>query len=656
MGHDVKLGRGGIREIEFIAQAHQLISGGRDVRLRNRATCQVLQVLADTGHIVRDTADELITAYKFLRTLEHRIQMVNDEQKHVLPSSLPEVTHIAGFMGYADVEVFSAELLIHLRTVQRHYERVFEHNAPQDGGPIANIATDNDLDPKAIKTVEELGFKFPDQALTTIQSWSHAPYRAMRYERARALLSELVGPLLAAASKTADPDAALRNFDGFLGLLPEGVQLFSLLRANPWLLNLLAEIMGSAPRLAALLGRNTGLLDGMLDTEFLSPLPSPAELSVDLELKLEQAQDYQDILDMSRTWANDHRFRVGIQVLRNTVSPNQASRSQSDLADVAIQILLPKVTAEFARQHGTFPGSEMCVLGLGKLGGREMTFTSDLDLVFIYNVDEDGQSDGPKPLFPSTYFARLSQRFINALAAPTGEGRLYEVDMRLRPSGRAGPIAQTTAGFAKYQHENAWTWEHMALTRARVITAGPQLKGEVESIIQSVLTASRLPGPLVADMAAMRAKMRQEFGTENIWMVKHAQGGMLDVEFIAQYLQLKYAAENPGILSANTGDCLDRLSDAGLLDPDQSQLLCSAFALYTGVQSLIRLCTEDSFNENNVPAGLQKALSDVGQTTDFESLKRLLQDTEAKVYRCFENLIVQSAACQPSAEGIQKQV
>jgi len=655
LGHDVKLGRGGIREIEFIAQAHQLISGGRDVRLRARGTCKVLAILTETGHMEADAAQELTAAYRFLRTLEHRIQMVNDEQRHDLPNSTEGLAHISGFMGFDNVDNFCEEVLGHLRTVHRHYQRVFDDDVPQGEGALAQIANVGESDPAAIQTLTDLKFANPEQALAIIHGWNQAPYRAMRYERARALLSDLVPPLLTAVSKTADPDGALRHFDGFLGVLPEGVQLFSLLHANHWLLDLLAEIMGSAPRLATLLGRNTGLLDSVLGTEFLEPLPDPSVLADDLEKTLDQARDYQDILDLSRSWANDHRFRIGIQVLRNTVSPTQASRSQSDLADVIVRALLPRVIGEFSIQHGTFPNSDMCVLAFGKLGGQEMTFTSDLDLVFLYRIEEAEQSDGPKPLSPGTYFARLSQRFINALSAPTGEGRLYEVDMRLRPSGQSGPIAQTIEGFAKYQRESAWTWEHMALTRARVVSAGHELKHDVEAVVQSVLVTPRPAGGLVVDVAEMRRKLRQEFGKDDIWSIKHTPGGLLDVEFIVQYLTLKHASENTELLCTNTGDSLHQLTKAGVLSESQSQLLLEAFHLYTAVQSLIRLCTENGFDENTAPPDFRSALAHAAGTSDFNSLTQLLQDVEANVYSYFDELIVQPAAKEADIQNARIQ-
>lgn len=637
-GHDVKLGRGGIREIEFTVQAQQLLTGGRDPRLRDRRTCEMLHRLAETGHLDARGATELTDAYRFLRTLEHRLQMVNDEQTHHLPETAEGIAHIACFMGYGGAEPFSAALLQHLERVQAHYENLFIDDLPRDEGGLAHVATAAEGSKAIMDSLVALGFSQPERARKTVHAWGLAPYRAMRYERARTLLNDLIPTILTALSKTAEPDAALARFDDFLRRLPEGVQLFSLLHANAWLLDLLAEIMGSAPRLAALLGHNAGLLDAVLDTDFYQPLADAGALAEDLAQTLERARDYQDVLDLSRSWTNEQRFRVGVQVLRHTISPAQAGRSLSDLADVAIRALLPRAEAEFALRHGRLAGAEMIVLALGKLGGRELTFTSDLDLVFLYQPGNAEASDGDKPLPSGTYFARLSQRLINALTALTGEGRLYEVDMRLRPSGRAGPIAQSIDGFAKYQREAAWTWEHMALTRARIVAATPNSAARIDRLLRATLSAPRDPEKLAADAAEMREKLRAEFGTDDIWRTKHVRGGLLDLEFIVQFLQLKHGHDDPGVLQHNTGEALDALAAKRFLDQEDADLLHAGFTLLTAVQSLLRLCTEDSFDAASAPLGLRDALSAAAGEADFSALEQRLRDTEAGIYRCYQNL------------------
>ena len=638
-GHDVKLGRGGIREIEFTVQAQQLLTGGRDPQLRDRRTCEMLLRLGRAGHLDAGGTSELIDAYRFLRTLEHRLQMINDEQTHLVPESEAGIEHIACFMGYGGAKPFSSELLSHLEKVQARYEDQFKDDLPRDEGALAQVAASSKGSDAITNSLTALGFLQPERARKTVHSWGLAPYRAMRYERARTLLNDLVPTILTALSKTAEPDSALARFDDFLRQLPEGVQLFSLLHANAWLLDLLAEIMGGAPRLAALLGHNASLLDAVLATDFYRPLPDEKALADDFSRTLERARDYQDVLDLSRSWTNEHRFQVGVQVLRNTISPAEAGRSLSDLADIALRALLPRVEAELALKHGRLKGGEMVILALGKLGGRELTFTSDLDLVFLYQSGDADTSDGAKPLSSGTYFARLSQRLINALTALTGDGRLYEVDMRLRPSGRAGPIAQSIDGFAKYQREAAWTWEHMALTRARIVAATPDSKAKIEKLLRATLSATRDPEKLAADAAKMREKLRSEFGTDDIWRVKHARGGLLDVEFIVQFLQLKHGQNDPAVLRHNTGEALKELAAKKYLDEKDACLLEAGFTLFTAVQSLVRLCTEDTFDAASAPLGLREALTVASGEADFPALAQRLRNTEAEIHRCYQILI-----------------
>ena len=319
-----------------------------------------------------------------------------------------------------------------------------------------------------------LGYREPEKAIAIVEAWQRGRYPSCRSERGRDLLRALTGPLIEAFSHTADPDAAFTRFDEFLSKLPAGVQLFSLLQANAWLLDLIAEIMGSAPGLASLLARNVLLLDAMISEDFFEPLPPRDTLIEEFDDALSRARDFEDVLDIIRRRVDDRRFEVGVHVLRNAIDATEAGRAQADLAEAALAALMPRVIDEFALKHGRIEGADMAVIALGKLGGHELTFTSDLDLIFIYNdIAPETVSDGERPLTVPHYFATLSKRFINAITALTAEGRLYEVDMRLRPSGRSGPVAVSLEGFRRYQQDHAWTWERMALTRARPIV-GPR--------------------------------------------------------------------------------------------------------------------------------------------------------------------------------------
>ena len=333
-----------------------------------------------------------------------------------------------------------------------------------------------------------------------VRGWHHGRIRATRSQRAREILTEFVPELLRVFGGTASPDTAILRFDRFLSTLPAGVQLFSLFHANPGLFSLVADIMAEAPLLAESLAHRPALLDAVLTAEFSSRLPDRDGLAADLGALLAGARDFEDTLDLLRRWTNERRFQVGVQLLRRTIDGNEAGAALADIADAGIAALLPAVAADFARVHGEVPGGAFAIVAMGRLGSREMTLASDLDLILIYDAPDrcSAGSTGPRPLAVSTYYARLSQRLISAMTAPTAEGRLYEVDMRLRPSGESGPIASSLAAFAQYQREQAWTWEHMALTRARPIAGDPALCERAAAAIRTALTRTRDPDRLLA--------------------------------------------------------------------------------------------------------------------------------------------------------------
>ena len=650
LGHNLKLGRGGIREIEFFAQTQQLIWGGREPELRVRGTCEALQALVERGHVRAQVADELIESYAFLRKVEHRLQMIDDQQTQKLPDRPQELGKLAVFLGHADGAAFSAELVRHLKRVEGHYGRLFEE-APELGAAAGNLVfTGADHDPETLETIAALGFKEPKAVSTTIRGWHHGRYRAMRSTRARELLTELTPALLKALGSTVNSDAALMSFDRFLSRLPSGVQLFALFYSNPGLLALVAEIMGSAPRLAAQLAEQPLLLDGVLSGDFFAPLPGEAALAASLAAALRQAGDFEDVLDITRRWTNDRKFQVGEQMLRGNLDPEAAGPVLADIAQAVIGTLVEPVEAELAETHGRIASGALAVVALGKLGGREMTMTSDLDLLFIYDVPEEIEaSDGRRPLAPSHYYVRLSQRLLGALTSLTGEGRLYEVDMRLRPSGEKGPLATSLKGFLDYQKQDAWTWEHMALTRARVVFGPPALKARIEAALHEVLTATRDPDKLLLDVADMRARIERTHHTDNIWEGKRVRGGLVDLEFIAQYLELRHAEQHPGVLSTNTTEAYERLAERGCLEGEAARELIAATRLWRRVQGILRLAEERVFAEERAPDGLRRVIARAASATDFRELKERLTATALRVRRHFAALIETPAAERAAA-------
>jgi len=646
LDHNIKLGRGGIREIEFFAQTQQLIWGGREPSLRCRGTIQALTALCQAGHIDAAALEELSDSYAFLRRVENRLQMVEDRQTHNLPADTEGIAQIAAFLGYDEPTAFESDILMHLRQVEDHYAGLFE-DAPSLSGPGNLVFTGGEPDPSTLATLKNLGFRDGDLIFRLISGWHRGRYRACRSTRSRELLTEIVPTLLEEAGKTADPDQALVGFDQFLSRLPAGVQLFSLLHANPQLLTLIAEIMGGAPALSQRLSAHVHLLDSVLTPGFFDPLPPLDALSEELRGLLANLRDFEDALNISRRWANDHRFQIGVHLLRHSEEIEEISQSYSDIAQAVVSRLLAPAEEEVARKHGRFPGAGMAVLGLGKLGSREMTVSSDLDLILIYDLAGDVPaefSDGAKPLDVNRYFLRLGQSYINALTARTQEGTLYEIDTRLRPSGKSGPLATALKSFKDYHASESWTWEHMALTRARVVAGEPGLADRISKIIQDVLTRSRDHEALRKDVAEMRARIARERPAKNIWDVKDTRGGLVDLEFLAQYLQLRHAAETPDILDVHTSSVFGKAAMAGVLTSAQARELAAATKLIQQVQGTLRLVNVGVFEPTEAPHGLKQRLATACGSGSFGELEENLRETTSRVIGYFEDIVGESTA------------
>jgi glutamate-ammonia-ligase adenylyltransferase len=612
--------------------------------MRVAGTIAALDALAAAGHVEAGVVAEMTAAYGYLRKLEHRLQMVDDKQTQTMPSNPEQLAEIAAFMGHAQVDSFAAELTGHLQTVESHYARLFE-DAPALGAGGNLVFTGGENDPETVLTITQMGFSNADAVCSTIRGWHHGRVRATRSTRARELLTELTPALLTALGTTAAPDDAFMRFDEFLGRLPAGVPLFSLFYANPSLLELVAEIMGDAPLLAEHLARHTSLLDSVLQAHFFDPLPPQAELEAELAKALSEADDFQQVLDISRRWTNDRKFQVGVLTLRTIIEATEAASALSDIAASVLALLGPRVEEEFARAHGRVPGGAWVILAMGKAGGREMSATSDLDLILIYDAPPEAEeSDGARPLATTTWFARLTQRMVGALTAKTGEGTLYEVDMRLRPSGNSGPIATSREAFIRYYDEAAWTWEHMALTRARVVAGDAALAERVGSAIRTVLERERDPAKLVFDVSDMRERMAKEHKAGSPWEVKHRRGGLVDIEFVAQYLQLAHAAGHPRILSTNTAQALENAAACGVLDRSDKDCLIEALKLWSAVQTVLRQTIAGGFDEATAPRGLKDVLVRTAGLTDFKTLTDRMDDCAAAAHEVFVRLIDQAVA------------
>lgn len=640
-GHDVKLGRGGIREIEFTTQVLQLIWGGRDPALRDATTLGALAALAAAGKIDRRAAADLADAYVFLRNVEHRLQMVADRQTHRLPEEPEGIALIASFMGYDSAEAFTAALTGHLSRVERHYAGLFEQAPDLSGGETVQgslVFTGVEDDPATLQTLRDMGFQNVSAIAAMVRGWHHGRTRATRSERARELLTALMPALLAAFARQPQPDAALMRFDAALARMQAGVQALSLLHRNPVLLDRLAFLLGAAPALADHFARNAAALDGLLAGHASAGLDPVATLPA----LVKDARFFEEALEAARRLVSERKFEIDAAALEGRIDPDTAGTARSALADAAIGALLPRIAQEFARRHGKVAGGALGVVALGKLGARDMLPASDLDLILIYDHDEEVQEStgGEKPLPPSQYFARLAHQVVGALTTPGAEGKLYEVDMRLRPSGSKGPVAVSLPAFRRYHAESAWTWERMALTRARFVAGAPALKRKVEAAIRAAQLRAADPATVLADAAAMRTRMLRDLPAEGPWDIKLMPGGLVEVEFIAQALQVAHAHHLPAILSPTTRLSLAALSKARLLSPEEAETLITAERLWRAILAHLRL-TVGRWNEERLPEPLAAVLLRtvgpiLGQPpVDQPALRGQMRDLAERVRACF---------------------
>lgn len=617
-GHDLKLGPGGIREIEFFAQTRQLIVGGRDPSLRVPTTLGALDALVAAGRVDGATRDVLAEDYRALRMIEHRLQMMEDCQTHVVPKAPEARARLAMLCGEAESADFERRLAERLARVHAACEEFFTPATGRQAPAFDTLAGEERL--------AAAGFQRPGDAARQIGRWHDGGIPATRSRRARALFRQIEPRIVEGLAGAASPDQALVHFDRFLSGLPAGVQLFSLFQANPQLLDLIVEICAAAPRLAEYLGRHPRTLDALLDSDFWEPLAGSAEMAADLAQRLAAEDDYERMLDASRRWTREQWFRAGVHVLRALADEREAGAAFTRIAETCIAGLYPHVVAEFARRHGAPPGRGMAVLAMGKLGSGEMTARSDLDLITIYDADGVEASEGPRPLSPASYYPRLTQALVAALTAPTAEGALYEVDMRLRPSGRQGPVAVSLSSFRTYQTENAWVWEHLALLRGRVIAGPADLGAAIDEVIERALMARRGASDVLTEAASMRARIVEANAARraNPWALKHAAGGLMEIEFLAQTGALIAGLGRRG--TARTA--LPLLAGAGWLDAGEARLLGRALSLLQRLQQVERVAVAGTLDPASGGPELRRVLARAAGFEDFNDLAETLTATE----------------------------
>jgi [glutamine synthetase] adenylyltransferase / [glutamine synthetase]-adenylyl-L-tyrosine phosphorylase len=642
-GHDIKLGRGGIREIEFFVQTQQLIFGGRRPQMRGSRTLDMLQQLCADKWISAEAVDDLTRAYTFLRRIEHRLQMVSDEQTQRLPFEQGALKRFAKFCGYPRLDSFVDDLTHHLTQVERHYARLFE-DAPElsvaSGDLVFTGVTD---DPATLTTLSALGFQRPEAAAETVRGWHFGRRAAVRSARAREVVTELTPALLEAFAGSGDADAALSAFDEALARMPASVELLSILRSNASLRELFGDVLGSAPRLAQVIASRPHVLDAAIDPsrslDFDTSFGDQA-MGARVETFVSQGRSFEEALNRARDFAAEEMFHIGLNLLSERLDADRAGRAYSALAQGLIAALLKRVVEAFAAEHGRIRGGRVAIVALGKLGSREMTAASDLDLMLIYDFPAGAsESDGRRRLGPSLYYARLTQRLISALTAPTKAGRLYEVDMRLRPSGRQGPLATQFASFKLYQQNEAETWEHMALTRARFVGGDSSLGADLAKTVRQTLTRKRDPAKIGRETHVMRALIAREKGDSDVWDLKLAAGGLMDIEFVAQYVQLAFAHDHPAILDVSTRKVVEEAGRAGLITPEQAEVLIDAHRLYTDATQFMRLSISGPFDPTKAAAGAKRRIAAAAGSPDFEAFAAALGDARRRVRAAFEAIV-----------------
>jgi glutamate-ammonia-ligase adenylyltransferase len=635
-GHDIKLGRGGIREIEFFVQTQQLVFGGRRPGLRGRRTLDMLAALHDEGWITAKARDELATAYRFLRTVEHRLQMVADEQTQRLPSDEDALKGFVKFCGFPNLKTFETVLCRHAGNVQAHYALLFEEG-PELTAEVGNLVfTGTTDDPETLATLSRLGFKEPERAAETVRGWHFGRRPAVTSPRAREVLTELVPALLAALGGTADPDAALAALDRAFGRMPAAVELMTILQSHDRLRLLFADLLGTAPRLADVVAQSPHVLDTIIDPTFSEPVTDERRIEGRVRGLIGSPAHFEDFLDRARDAARQIRFLAGARLLSGVFSPDQAGQAYAAIADAVIRTTLEAVQKEFEEEHGTIPGGRLAVVALGRLGSRELTADSDLDLVVLYDFDEARrESTGPRQLDAVVYYTRLTQRLVSALTAPTRRGRLYEVDLRLRPHGGKSPLAAQFKGFVAYERTEAELWEHMALTRARVIGGDEAFGRDVGQAIAEIVGCRRAPAKVAAEVRAMRDLIAKEKGDQDPWDLKLVAGGLTDLDFIAQALVIACGADHPPLVGLPTRAALSEAGRLGLLPEREAQTLVEAHAFLTGMFQWQRLTIEGPFNAATVPSAILRRLATAAGLPDAKVLLDHMNRMRAEVREIF---------------------
>jgi len=642
-GFDLKRGPGGIRQIEFFAQTQQLLLGGRDPSVRAPRPLDALEALERRGDVPARDRRRLTSVYRALRVAENRLQMVEDQQTHHAPVDPERRLRAARICGRGSLQAFDDWLARDTGEARAICQDLF---GPVDENPREAGLIFDGPDPPAptLEKLEALGFSQPEQIWETVRGWQIGKPRATRSERARALIKRLAPRVVIAAAETGHPNAAFLRFSEFLNGLPAGISLLSMLDREPQLLSDIVDALGLAPRLAKALARRPEALEA-----FVAPASEALEAE-DIEAGAQRAvgsaRDFEEALDNTRRFARETLLRVGIATLRGQEAAGEAGRARVRVAESLVSALLPAARAEVERIYGALDAA-VAIIGMGSFGAGEMTYASDLDLMLIFEPGDMTQSQGDgRQLTVETWCVRVLQRLVSALSVETAEGPLFNVDLQLRPSGNAGPVVVRLNAFERYYRDEAWTWEMMALTRARPVAGDEALRARAATALRELLAAERDPVRTAADVADMRDRLSREKPPRGAWDLKRAPGGQIDLEFTVQHLQLVHASRHPEVLSPSLFDAVNALANAGVISQDQAGELARAARLNLDLSQLFALAVEDRFDPETAPEKLKLRAARAGGVDSFEALEALLADTRRRVRAAYDKFVLSSAGAR----------
>ncbi|MEZ5920931.1 MAG: bifunctional [glutamine synthetase] adenylyltransferase/[glutamine synthetase]-adenylyl-L-tyrosine phosphorylase [Parvularculaceae bacterium] len=640
-GFDLKRGAGGIRSIEFFAQAQQLLGGGKNPDLRQRATLDALGALRESGAVSAADHEALDRHYRYLRKVENRLQMIADEQTHRIPGDAGEITRLAAFLGEEDAGAFHERLFSAIGEVRSLTSALFEPEpAAADSPALVFAGIDND--PATIAALKKMGFERPEQVANTIRRWSAGETRATRTPRARALLQQMTGPLLDALARASAPDVAFAAFDSFLRGLPAGIQIFSLFLNRPVVFDRLIRIMTVSPYLAGVAARRPTLVEALLENRWPEPAMDHDVLQQRLATRLEGNSEFESAMNVVRRWNSEQRFTIAAQLLLSACFRQKKLHGVSVISLTSQSQRSSKSPRETERQYGSIAGA-LAIVALGRLGARSMTATSDIDLMFIYEAEDGAHSTDDTKLDAATYFGQLVRRFLAAVTTPTEEGVVYEVDMKLRPSGAKSPVAVSLPAFTRY-YEAAWTWEKMALTKARVVAGELTLSACIGNKVEEIIRTPRDVAAAARDVDEMRERLRSAKPALNVWDLKYALGGITDLDFIIQYLTLTAAPNKPLLgLSPSSAEMLRALKMSDELGGEAGEMLAAAQDVFEAVIQLSRAAAGGVFALGGAGEAMQRAMAEhLDAETIGEAQQRLLS-LQKEVRAIYEQLVLKVA-------------